>query len=976
MPTNHGARGVILTEEGLSVLNQALEKWWHGSVEKQASKTKKLTREKKAIGLGGLEVKTVDRIFRRQTVDEVSLRKAFNTLNIKPVFSRERYCVPASPPSGSIPQLPAGGIGRETEMGTIKRLLQSNRLVTLTGAGGVGKTWLAKQIAQEIKGQFASGIWFVDLAGLAEDVDRSLVEQRIAITLGVQEQKNRPLLQTLLTFLRERPLLLILDNCEHLLDACATLTDHLLSSSTSLRVLATSRERLNIPFERPYVVPSLAVPNLKRLSETPGDLVTRVLEYDSVRLFVERASNLRDFTVTDQNALLLATICRRLDGIPLAIELAAAHARSMPLVQLDKELHNCFRILIGGSRAALPRHRTLRATMDWSYNLLNAREQTLLRRLSVFAEGCTREAVEQVCCGDGLEMWEAMVLLTALIDKSLVVYKEDSGKERYILLETVRQYGRDWLVKSGESHTLPTRHRDYFLALVEQAEPELAGSEPAEWLQRLDAEHGNLQAGLEWSLLAEDAGASLRFCGALSPFWWTQGYLSEGRQWCKRALEIAGGQGRTAERAKALNGAGALAFHQSDYVVARSYHEAGRTLWQELGDAGGVARSLQHLGQTAHYQSDYISSRSYYTESLALLRERGECGTIIGVLNSLGDVAAKQGDGAFARSCHEESLTLCREIGDRGGIARALLHLGHTVLNQGDIAAAISFYEQCLTICEEIGDRRGIIRALSGLGHAAQIQGNYPLSRTCFERNLALFREAGDRRSIANTLKNIGFSIYCEGNLTTALAYFTESRALYQEIGDRQGVAYALTGLASVAQSQGNYPTAASYLHQCLILFREVGDQNGIANALSILGNLAYACGDYAVARAYLAEGVELFLHMGSRSDIAQSLGLFAELATCTGDLERAARLWGTSESLQQEVGWSLSPERREQFDLSQAQARRGLGAEAFSAAWAVGQKMTLDQAMEYALVEPTTSPTDPNCAQPSTGAISRLEVA
>lgn len=947
-----GSRGVILNTDALDILNQALEKWWNSSLEKRASKTKKLTREMKAIGLGGLEVKTVDRIFRSQPVDEVSLRKAFESLTIQPAFSRERHCVPPSPPSGYLPHLPAHFIGREAEIDSIQTLLKSNRLVTLTGTGGIGKTWLAKQATQEIKSRFTSGIWFVDLAGLAADADQSLVEQKVATTLGVQEQKHRSLLETLSTFLRERELLLILDNCEHLLQACATLTDHLLSSSSTVRVLATSRERLNIPFERPYPVPSLAVPDLKQLSAASGDITAQVLAYDSVRLFVERAGNLRDFTITDVHAPLLAAICHRLDGIPLAIELAAARARSMPLSQLEEELDDCFRILIGGNRAALPRHQTLRATLDWSHNLLTVQEKALLRRLSVFAEGCSREAAEQVCAGEGIATRAVLELLTSLLDKSLLVYKEEAGKARYHLLETVRQYGQDWLTQTGERDAVRARHRDYFLQLAEQAEPELEGANQAEWLQRLETEHENFQAALEGGILAGDARTCLRLCGALSPFWWTRGYLSEGRQWCARTLDMAGSQERAYDRAKALNAAGLLAHYQSDYVFARSCHEEALGIWEELGERSGMAHSLLHLGQAAHYQSDFNIARSCYAASLTLWRELGDQGNTIRSLNSLGDVAAKQGDSVFARSCHEESLAICREMREPGNIARALLHLGHTLLSQWDFSGAISCYEQCLTICQETGDRRGILRALSGLGVAAQYQCDYSRAQSYFEKALALYREAGDRRSTANILNNIGSTLYAQRDYKSACSYYAESLTIYREIEDRQGIAYAHIGMVYLAHAQGDYPTALAHLEESLPLFREVGDQNGIAHALNLWGDVAYSQEDYTTAWQHITESLLLYRY-GSRSDTANLLGTLANIAYKLCNPERAAVLWGASEALQEEIGWSPPPHQRAQYDISIAQVRQALDAEAFTIAWSAGQRMTKDGAIEYALEEP-----------------------
>src|SRR5579884_1260938 len=483
-------------------------------------------------------------------------------------------------------------IGREKEMEEIKRLLSTAHLLTLTGSGGCGKTRLALQVAADRVEEYADGVWLVELAAIA---DLGLVPQTVAVALGVSEEPNRPLGETLANYLRPKSLLLVLDNCEHLLTACAQLADTLLRTCPKVRILASSREGLGLLGEALYHVPSLSLPDEKRLPT-----LEQLSQYEAVRLFVERAVLSRpDFAVTAQNAASVVQICSRLDGIPLAIELAAARARALAVEQLAQRLDDRFRLLTGGSRTALPRQQTLRATIDWSYDLLSQAERTLLRRLSVFLGGWTLEAAEAVCAdashappraaamgagehaaapleagsrenaGGPVAAEAVLDLLSRLVDKSLVLVEESAEAEaRYRLLETVRQYSRDRLMESEEARDLRCRHRDWFLTLAEGAERRLRGPDQVAWLNRLAQEHDNLRMALEWCRAEEDAGAEagLRLAGALWRFWRVRGYLSEGRERLEAALAQASASERTAQRAKALYGLAALAWGQGDYT--------------------------------------------------------------------------------------------------------------------------------------------------------------------------------------------------------------------------------------------------------------------------------------------------------------------------------------------------------------------------------------------------------------------------
>jgi predicted ATPase/class 3 adenylate cyclase len=615
----------------------------------------------------------------------------------------------------NLPQPLGSFIGREHEVAQVVEMLApdrtpSTRLVTLTGAGGVGKTRLALQAALELLERFPDGVWWVELAPLA---DPELLPQAIASALAAREEPGRTLEAALVQYCKQRSLLLVLDNCEHLVQACARMVEMLLRNCPEVRVLATSREALGIAGERAHRVPSLLLPDLDHLP--PAD---RLAQAEAVRLFVDRAAAVRpEFRLASENARVVAQICHRLDGIPLAIELAAARVKLLPLDHIAARLDDRFRLLTGGSRTALPRHQTLRATMDWSYDLLSQAERDLLLRLSVFAGGWTLEAAEAVCSGESIEDSQVFDLLSQLVDKSLVVVDE-AGEARYRLLETVRQYGRDRLQESGQGDAWRVRHRERFLTFVEQAEPQLWGAEQTHWLHRLEKDHDNVRAALECSLaqghLAASAESGLRIASALWRFWEVRGHLSEGRRWLDQALSLAG-DAPQALRARALNAAGNLARDQGDYQRAGELYQESLTLRQRAGDRQGVAITLNNLGNLAHGQEQYETARSLYLEALTINRELGyQAGAAIN-LGNLGNVAYHQADYPQSIGFHEESLALSSASGDRRGMANTLCNLAAALRCQGDPERAVTLYRESLSLHRELGDSRGIAECLEGL---------------------------------------------------------------------------------------------------------------------------------------------------------------------------------------------------------------------------------------------------------------------
>ena len=701
----------------------------------------------------------------------------------------------------NLPQQVTSFIGREKEIDGVKTLLDKTRVLTLTGGGGTGKTRLSLQAAAEVLENYPDGVWFIELAPLT---DPSLVAQGVTQVLNVAEEPGKPLMQTLTAALKSQRLLLVLDNCEHLLSACAHLVDALIHACPGVRVLASSREGLGIAGEMVYRVPSLSLPDLKQTA-TPASLSM----YEAVRLFVERAmAALPTFTVTNASASALASLCHRLDGIPLAIELAAARVRSLSVEEINNKLDNRFRLLTGGSRTALPRQQTLRALIDWSYDLLNDQEKTLLCRLSVFAGGWTLTAAEKVGVGksagrEGIEDWEMLDLLTSLADKSIVLAQTQGEATRYHLLETVRQYARDRLVESGESLIVRARHGDYFLTLAEEIGPKLVGPEQAQWIGVLEEEHDNLRQALTFYVEGAEAGEKgLRLGSAIQGFWWTRGHLSEGRERLAALLAHPGGQERTKTRADALNGAGALGRMQGDYAQARVLHEESLAIFRELGDKYGVAHSLNDLGSLARNHGDYAQARLLYEESLTIGRELGERRGIAYSLNHLGNLTAEQGDYSEASVLYEESLTIRRELGNKGGIANSLISLGNVAAEQGDYIRARFLYEESLAIGRELGDKISIANSLDNLGTVVQAQGDYGGAHVLYEESLAIGRELGHKSGVAISLLSLGNVTSEQGDYIRARVLLKESMAIGRGLGHKAVIVFGLEAFASLARKE------------------------------------------------------------------------------------------------------------------------------------------------------------------------------
>lgn len=691
-------------------------------------------------------------------------------------------------------------VGREREMQEIKRLLTTTRLLTLTGAGGAGKTRLALQVAADLVEQYDDGVWLIELASFS---DPALVPQSVAAVLGVREQPGEPLLNSLVNYLRSKNMLLVLDNSEHLIAECARLTDTLLRSCPDLRIFATSREALGIAGETAWTVPSLSLPDAREPLPNFADLT----QYEAVQLFVARGmAALPKFNLTELNAATVVQICQRLDGIPLAIELAAARIRVLKTTEIAARLNDRFALLTGGSRTALPRHQTLRAAIGWSYDLLTEPERALLRRLSIFAGGWTLAAAEALTADEAGAIRDEGVdfnlhlkrgepsfildLLSNLVDKSLVVVDKQGDETRYRMLETIHEYARDRLDESGEAQEIAARHLGLVLRLAEQAEPHLTGPEQGWWFQRLALEYDNLLAALTWSAQARgERERELRLAGALWRYWYTRGYMFDGRRWLEAALE-KNEQANPALRAKALNGLGLLAHGQGDYQAAQVVLAESVELYKQVGDKWGTAFALTNLGLQFYSQGNFSEATPLLEESLAGAREIGDKRLIALSLNGLGEVARYQADIARARALYEESLVLAREGGDRQRIGEPLFNLAIIAHQQGDDERAGAFFREGLQLSYEGREMRLLSAYLGGLAGVLGAQGES-------ERAARLLGAAERvREDIHFQLEDVDLAVYNADVATTRAALgdaaFQQAWAQGRALRMEQAVADAL----------------------------------------------------------------------------------------------------------------------------------------------------------------------------------------
>ncbi len=681
----------------------------------------------------------------------------------------------------NLPVLTTAFIGREKELAAVRQLLLRDdvRLVTVTGPGGIGKSRLAIEVARDVADHFSSGACLVPLAAVTDPHSIALV---IAQTLGLRETPGVPPLETLTEYFRnlpESPFLLLIDNFEHVVSAAPTLAE-LLALAPNLKILATSRAPLHVYNEREFPLPPLAMPESRVLP--PLDVLSK---FPAISLFVQRAAAIKpDFELAEENAAAVTEICVRLDGLPLAIELAAARVKLLSPAAMLTRLASRLQLLTGGARDLPARQQTLRQAIDWSYDLLNEAEQKLFRRLSVFVGGCTLEAVESVCDTKqdlGLDVLDGM---SSMVDKSLIKQTEQAdGEPRFVMLETLREYGLDKMAACGEKSQTKRAHAAYCLVLAEEAASENTDADHTRWLDRFDIEHDNFRAALDWLTENDQAEWGLRLGIALFRFWEMREHLTEGREGLGKLLKLPSAEAHPNSRLRALFIAGVLAAEQGDYVPSDALIRESLDLSRSMGDKRSIAVSLNALAVNARDQGELLASHDLFSESLALWRELGDAPAVARALSNLANVSKLRGEYAQASDLYEECLSTFRALGDNSGLAWALNHQGDVASVRGDTAAARSLYERSLATFWKINDRWGIAGSLADLGNLARDQGDYSTADSLYRESLGVFQELEHKRGIARLLEAFASSASAQADPERALRLAGAAAALRQSIG-------------------------------------------------------------------------------------------------------------------------------------------------------------------------------------------------
>ena len=791
-------------------------------------------------------------------------------------------------------------IGREQEIAELRTALGAHRLVTLTGSGGTGKTRLSLQVAAEVFDSFPDGVWFVELAPVSDPV---LVPTTLANLLGLREssETKQSLSELICGYLQNRKALLVFDNCEHLIESVARFVDQLLHACKQLKVLASSREALGVAGELAWHVPSLSLPDLHNLP-APESLS----QYEAVRLFIERAALVQPhFSVTRENAPAIAQICYRLDGIPLALELAAARANVLSVEQIAKRLDDRFRLLTGGARTALPRQQTLRALIDWSYNLLAADERLLFLRLAVFSGGWSLEAAEAVCSGVGLEVDRVLDLLSQLVNKSLVAMMEENGEARYHALETVRQYAREKLFETEQAAFIRDRHLDYFIQLAEQGYKELDGKNDLIWLEKLETENDNFRTALSWSIESPDIDPqkALQLSGALPDFWDTRGYTSEGYRWLSETLKKAPVE-PTSQRCRVLYGAGLMCNRLSQYSDAATYLEESLRLARQFNIAPLIIRNLNF---SANIMEDRVEAKKRYAESIALARvTRNQAWLAL----SLGVWASNYSDNIPETT---RNIQEAREIAEKLGNARTrsfvLWVYGAIEMRRNNHDPAAAMLTESMRLSQLLKDKHSTAHNFLTLGRVATRQADFDSALRYEEKSLQIFRDLSDRTCSMECLFHLGWNAYLAGTLSRAVEYLEESLAICREIAFTEAIAMSTFVLGRIAILHGELHNAKLFLLEALDALKKSPD------SLYFL--------------AYCLEAVCAFPGIASG---------------------RAAKLLGRAEAIREKNGYFLPVAERHLVDPVGEKLQAELGKEAFNSALAAGKALTCEQAIDEAI--------------------------
>jgi len=789
------------------------------------------------------------------------------------------------------------------------RSLESVRLLTLVGPGGSGKTRLAIEVASCSLAVYQDGVWFVELGSLT---DPALVAPALAFTLGLREQAEQPLSSLIIRWLAERSVLIVLDNCEHLIRACASLLNTLLRECSNLHVLATSRQVLNIAGEMIWRVPPLSFPDPHHLPQ-PEDL----RKYEAIQLFADRA-RLKEptFDITPGNAYAVAQLCYALDGLPLAIEMAAVRVGSMPVEEIASRLDERFRLFVGDSSTTLSRQQTLRAAIDWSYDHLARAEQRLLRSLSVFVGSFSLDAAEAICSDNqfgtlgeaGYNEYEIGDLLAELADRSLLVLEPREGETRYRLLETIRQYACLKLNASEPDSVGPLRKRHllWYRQLAEEAQHHLQGSDQASWLDMLQVEYDNMRQALQYGREAgDDFESGGRLAVALGWFWYVRGFASEGLRWLEQAIK-------------------------------------SNTLPPELR-----ARALNRAGLLARSRSDYEYATSLFKESLELYRHLGDKKYIAAVLINLGVAATNMGKYEHAGTALREALALKQEIGDQSGIATVLNNLGNIAADQGNFREAAQYFERCIPIQREVGNKFMLAISLNNLGNMARCLGDYERAKWLVRESLNIKQELRDTIEVASSLRILAEIEWCEGNYVEASRLCEQGLTSLRDSGDREATALLLNTLGEIARSTGDYAESQARYEAALATTRERWITN---DAVYSLGRIALQREDYQQAQARFVQCIGSYAQSGAKRGIAECLASVAGMAAAQGLYDRAAKLLGSVDALLDATGYQMHPGDKDNFRQVHAAVQGQLGKADWLSAWEEGRSMPSECATAFSI--------------------------
>lgn len=888
-----------------------------------------------------------------------------------PVPEAKTALAPAPGTKHNLPHQLTSFIGRKKELSKLHGLLtgETARLVTLTGPGGTGKTRLALKAAEELLEDFPDGIYLVELAPLS---DPRLVLGAIAGALGLRQSPDTSIQEAVAGYLDYKRLLLILDNCEHLIEECARVAGYLLGGSPGLRILATSREILGVNGEIPLNVPPLEQPNVRPL---PGLEVLGQVE--AVRLFVERAQQaMPEYTIDEGNAAGVAQISRRLDGIPLALELAAARLRMMTVQQVASRLDNVFHLLTGGSRSALPRQQTLKATMDWSYTLLSTQEKLAFQRLSVFAGSWTLEGAEVVCAGDGLGADEVLDVLGRLVDKSLVFLTHvRDGEARYRMLETVRRYARDKLLESIEGEAVSNRHLDYFLQFALKAGPHLRGQDEMIWMDQVEEEMPNLRLALEWSLTGRVVDG-MELASSLFWFWHIRSFSQEAIDWHEKLLSAeeampspSGTQvdskvfaARRLARARALRIALTSEVHQFKSAPGKNHAwlKESVAICRELGPAvkHDLAISLRCLG--ASWLDEH--SLEALQESLALARQAGDPFTTADCLWSIGEGAPVSHTEQM--QFLQESLDIARQVNYTFRIADCLWTIGRFCESEGDLERARAYQEECLSMRKKLRDITGTRLSLFILGYLAFLQGDYSKAEALLTESLAIAKDENSLLAQAGTTFELSRLARARGENPKSTDWGSKALAFFIEIDGKPynlkiNRVLAICNLGLTAWADGDDELATRRGAEALGLAQEAGVSSEAAHYLLAVATLSR--GDLAQAEMHLKPllpgktNTIMVLTIGGGQnpiDIAARLRLAGLLASARGQMERAATLFGAIHDWEARTPGYYCPKERCEYETALGKVRAELGESGFTAAWQAGHALTLEQVVEATRLE------------------------